>query len=525
MKRCLCLLALLLLVPSMAMFAKGTGESTGAKAPVELELAHFSHFGDVSDNPDLKEAWKAEMEKKFGIKVKMNLIPRNNYLEKLYLMVASGELHGIIRVFSPADIMKFIQDESVIPFDDYLKNNAIWKKEFEPTGNYFSYEGKVWAITDGYVGNIFARYWRQDWLDKLGLKLPETIDELYTAAKMFTENDPDGNGKADTTGLTNASVCWNIQDIFHAYDAKINNIGGNAISWDPLTGAWDDSTLKPGMVDALKMINRLYKNKYLDNEFATNSGSNMRDRLISGKYGSAFYWASWGITTFEPSLVKNVPTGRVSIAVATKGTRTTMLNQYVAGGSQHVLIKGTKNPQAQVDAFINTFFGSIDGNLIGRLGIEGKNYRKEGTKIIQLKDPKTNNLIPTAGLCGVIPPLDFDKYPVVPDGPVADQQTAIDLNNKVKKVNADALASKLVFDASGIRDSPFSTTYTTLQNDINRLFNEVVIKSATGELAPEDAIKNYRETMKKIGAQKALDEMNAFMSKSLGKTVAAKYAY
>jgi hypothetical protein len=39
---------------------------------------------------------------------------------------------------------------------------------------------------------------RKDWLDKLGLEIPKTTDDLYEVAKAFTELDPDGNGVDDT---------------------------------------------------------------------------------------------------------------------------------------------------------------------------------------------------------------------------------------------------------------------------------------------------------------------------------------
>ena len=42
---------------------------------------------------------------------------------------------------------------------------------------------------------------RKDWLDKLGLAAPTTLDELYDVLYAFTYNDPDGNGKNDTYGL------------------------------------------------------------------------------------------------------------------------------------------------------------------------------------------------------------------------------------------------------------------------------------------------------------------------------------
>src|SRR6185436_7991830 len=42
---------------------------------------------------------------------------------------------------------------------------------------------------------------RQDWLDKLGLKAPTTLDEFFEVAEAFTEKDPDGNGQNDTFGF------------------------------------------------------------------------------------------------------------------------------------------------------------------------------------------------------------------------------------------------------------------------------------------------------------------------------------
>ena len=42
---------------------------------------------------------------------------------------------------------------------------------------------------------------RKDWLDKLGLEQPKTIDDFYNVLKAFKEQDPDGNGANDTYGM------------------------------------------------------------------------------------------------------------------------------------------------------------------------------------------------------------------------------------------------------------------------------------------------------------------------------------
>lgn len=42
---------------------------------------------------------------------------------------------------------------------------------------------------------------RNDWLDNLGLEMPETIDEFHEILRAFTFDDPDENGVDDTYGL------------------------------------------------------------------------------------------------------------------------------------------------------------------------------------------------------------------------------------------------------------------------------------------------------------------------------------
>lgn len=63
-------------------------------------------------------------------------------------------------------------------------------------------------LADGYAV-------RKDWLDKLGISLPEsgyvTTDQLYQILHAFTYDDPDGNGLNDTYGFTHYG---NITTIF-----------------------------------------------------------------------------------------------------------------------------------------------------------------------------------------------------------------------------------------------------------------------------------------------------------------------
>ncbi|GAA3329064.1 hypothetical protein GCM10020331_075580 [Ectobacillus funiculus] len=42
---------------------------------------------------------------------------------------------------------------------------------------------------------------RKDWMDKLGLEAPKTVDDMEKILTAFVQQDPGGNGKGNTVGL------------------------------------------------------------------------------------------------------------------------------------------------------------------------------------------------------------------------------------------------------------------------------------------------------------------------------------
>ncbi len=51
-------------------------------------------------------------------------------------------------------------------------------------------------------------YLRQDWMDALGLDMPETTEELREVLRAFVNDDPNGNAKKDEIGMLGATT-WN----------------------------------------------------------------------------------------------------------------------------------------------------------------------------------------------------------------------------------------------------------------------------------------------------------------------------
>jgi putative aldouronate transport system substrate-binding protein len=84
------------------------------------------------------------------------------------------------------DIIKDYPNLSNID-DIYYKNTSL--------------DGKIYGLPRVRDIARSSLIFRQDWLDNLGMSAPQTIDELKEMFRAFTFDDPDRNGKDDTTGF------------------------------------------------------------------------------------------------------------------------------------------------------------------------------------------------------------------------------------------------------------------------------------------------------------------------------------
>lgn len=153
-----------------------------------------------------------ELEKTTGVKVEFQHPPLEvpQAQEQFNLMIATNELPDVIEaswgttsgavIRYPGGPEKAILDKKIIKLNDLIDKYAPnltkllaahpdWKKQISTD------EGSIYAFPflrgDDKVRVFFGPSIRQDWLDKLGLKMPTTIDEWYTVLKAFKEKDPE----------------------------------------------------------------------------------------------------------------------------------------------------------------------------------------------------------------------------------------------------------------------------------------------------------------------------------------------
>ena len=79
-----------------------------------------------------------------------------------------------------------------------------------------TYKGKRYAIPAMRMSTAAGSNMkiRQDWLDKISMKAPTTLDELYTVLKAFKEQDPGGVGKCNVVPWALPAISQGMKGFF-----------------------------------------------------------------------------------------------------------------------------------------------------------------------------------------------------------------------------------------------------------------------------------------------------------------------
>lgn len=236
----------------------------------------------------------------------------SDFDEKMNLCIGSGAIPDLMNV-NAAQYRALLKYDLIQPLDQYFDDYAsdTLKGYVESGGDELQKcitndKGEMMAIPapSMMVGEMNEMWIRQDWLDKLGLEVPRTWDEMAAVAEAFVTQDPDGNGEADTIGILGPGN-----------SDHMNATGANQFGLDPLFSSFqsypqywlqdEDGTVKYGSIQpetktALEKIQKLYKDKLIDPEMLVRN--DCKEPLLAGKVG-IFFGAWWsGYTVADATL-------------------------------------------------------------------------------------------------------------------------------------------------------------------------------------------------------------------------------
>jgi putative aldouronate transport system substrate-binding protein len=386
------------------------GPFTPYDEPVKITVGRATNEGgkyvpgeDVNNNyiiRMLKDCLNIEVEIKFAV-------PAAQYDETLARYAADNNLPDVFNLTdSAADYSLYrdlidagrltevsgLYDGIVGVTKDYIRDN-VNLAEIQ-TG--VTVDGKVYSLHAGREGYNTGFLWiRQDWLDKLGLKVPQTIAELEDVALAFVDAKLGGN--PDTTGLVFAPApggwSWQWIGILPLFNA----FGSYPDIWiDDGNGGAKYGAVQPETKEALALLASWTEKGIISKAMlAMTSGDAARDTYIAtdaaGIYFDAWWdpWSEWN--GFGPAVNvetnPNVQWTPVLVPLNGEGKFAPKAETYGTDGL--VILNTVKQPEAVVKA-INFLMEVINFRNPELSDV----YDKYLAPIVDIRDDRTANPFP-----------------------------------------------------------------------------------------------------------------------------------
>ncbi len=348
MKKLLSLVLAALMVLSLVPSAFADFNEEGY--PIVTEPLTITAFQYQLENQqmDFENLWFfTELEKKTGIHVDFEPVKDGDWKTKLNLMFTDAKLPDVI-IRGDVDIEEYgVTQGLLLPLDDliekYMPNYYARLQMNNANASIPASDGKTY-----YIGNLTAQNVNHDgnffinktWLDKLGLEVPTTIDELTEVLRAFKNGDPNGNGLPD-------EVPMNAADLIHQTQGVYTHFASFGVPLNRFVYAAIDANDKvyfighaEGFRAACEWLHTLYAEGLMDPEALTQDSNLWGTKMNSGINGYTTYLRLIN-TALQPEIVDqfisilppkaegyDVQVPRI-LEIPSQGASLTVTNQHV----------------------------------------------------------------------------------------------------------------------------------------------------------------------------------------------------
>ncbi|MBA2938692.1 extracellular solute-binding protein [Paenibacillus sp. CGMCC 1.16610] len=356
----------------------GAASTPAAAQPLSLTWMRYEHPSQaiVANSKAVQE-----IAKRKNVKLNLQSVPQSNYDDKKKTLIATNTLPDIMLV-KQDDIQNFADSGTFLDLTPYLDKMPNLKKVIsqQPEINKNKIDGKLygfplvanWQGVGGQLSMI-----RMDVLDKLGLKKPTTYDELYQVMKKMKEANPDSypftaraaNGLTGTENL--------INPISFAFGSGYTTFNGTKVYYEPKDKTYKFGPAMPEFKEAITWLNKLYKEKLLDPDYATATSQIWQEKLNSGK--SFYFQDNNGFaSTFNINLQKKDPNAKFDMLdtmTTPSGAKRNLIYALGHLSESYVINAKVKNPE-QVVQFMDWFY-SQEGIEVTNFGVKGEDFTGE----------------------------------------------------------------------------------------------------------------------------------------------------
>lgn len=316
-------------------------------------------------------AYTRLLKKQLNIQNKDVFEVKDNYSANLSMVIASKNLPDLMVVDNEAALQELVEHNMIEDLSQVYEDCAskrikdIYASYGSDILNNVTFDGKLMAIPETNIDNGPDLIWlRKDWMDKLGLEAPETVEDLEQIIQAFITLDPGNNGKGNTVGLACISDLTAGGGYTAEYQTNILFASCNAFPKQWIKNKDGDivyGSIQPEAKQGLKYLRDLYERGIIDRDFLLREDNNIIDMVVSGNCGSFFgpWWAPNNPlmsameenpdADWEPYLIQTSKDGY------TEYSSQKLSNRYV------VVRKGYEHPELAVKILNVLFSGATYG--------------------------------------------------------------------------------------------------------------------------------------------------------------------
>jgi putative aldouronate transport system substrate-binding protein len=448
--------------------ANGPGNTGNEPTDISIMMIQFATEPMKADNPGIKV-----VEDYTNTKLEFTWVPTTAYNDKVSATLASGKMPDLMLVRQNKDsaMLNAQLSGAFWELTPYLKDYKNLSDINEIAVTNASIQGKLYGIPRERVIARYGMTYRKDWLDKVGLEPPQTIDDIYKMAKAFTEQDPDGNGQNDTYGIQEDKVMELLKQL------TVYNGGPNG--WGLKDGKVTPDFLYPEFKTALDLYKKMIDEKLIINDFPIAPKYEYFNKEKAGMYFSVI-----GDATTHTDLQKANPNAVIDAAQSFAGPTGEFVRATFGYDSLLAIPKSSVKSEEKVRKILEFLDKMADKPMEDFIawGIEGIDY-----ELVDGKPKKLENV--TTASVGDIWNLRWTKK---------------DLEVKIDQMYVDNL-DKAVVDMSA---SLMSETNTQKGNELKTLITDAQTKYVLGELDDagwEAVVAKWRSD----GGDKIIEEFTA----------------
>lgn len=337
----------------------------------------------------VEEMVRNMIKEKTGADIEVQFATLDQFSNKMNLMLAGEEQLDYVGIKMP-EAVELYKAGAIISLNDLLdRYGSNLKRNINPNAfKEVTYNGQILGIPGEnpfITGNVLQI--RTDWLEKLGLPVPVTIEDFEQVMDAFVNRDPDGNGIKDTWGLSPRHFpMFRMTAVFAPFFMPQADQW-----WLNEEGKLHPPEMAPEFKDMMGKFIEWREKGWLWRETMTASFDQQVDLIGSNKVGAVAGWLTWVIQGGWDVLVRGeVPEANFGV-VFLQGPGINKLPSANYSDGTVVITSKSRHPDVVMKFF--DFNATREGYNLTAYGPEGVNYtvQPDGTFRYISEDPDDIN--------------------------------------------------------------------------------------------------------------------------------------